>query len=456
MTGYQRVLLKLSGEMFGGGKVGVDPDVVQTVAREIAAVVKAGVQIAVVTGGGNFFRGAELQQRGMDRVRADYMGMLGIVMNCLALQDFLEKLGVETRVQTAITMGQVAEPYIPRRAIRHMEKGRVVIFGAGMGMPFFSTDTVAVQRALESRCDVVLVAKNGVDGVYTADPHQDPTATKFDDLTYDEAIALAGGSMILVPTRPEDDFALDPDEVAKRITPRTKVLLLISPNNPTAGVTPPEWVERLAALAAERDLIVIADEIYEKFVYDDARHLSVASLPGMAERTITLNGVSKTYAMTGWRIGYLAAPASFIRAATALKEMVNVQAPTVSQWAAVAALDGPQECVEEMRRTYDARRRMMMAELDRIGIGYGRPRGGLYIWANVAGTGMSATEFSYRLLDEEDVLVLPGAGFGAGWDDWIRMTILQPEPTLREVAARMARVIDRHGRHPGGSSVHAG
>lgn len=189
MTGYKRVLLKLSGEMFGGGEVGVDPDVVQAVAREIAGVVNAGVQIAIVTGGGNFFRGAELQQRGMDRVRADYMGMLGIVMNCLALQDFLEKLGVETRVQTAITMGQVAEPYIPRRAIRHMEKGRVVIFGAGMGMPFFSTDTVAVQRALESKCDVVLVAKNGVDGVYTADPHLDPTATKFDDLTYDEAIA---------------------------------------------------------------------------------------------------------------------------------------------------------------------------------------------------------------------------------------------------------------------------
>jgi uridylate kinase len=189
VTGYKRVLLKLSGEVFGGGKVGVDPDVVQKIAREIAAVAQAGVQIAVVTGGGNFFRGAELQQRGMDRVRADYMGMLGIVMNCLALQDFLEKMGIETRVQTAITMGQVAEPYIPRRAIRHMEKGRVVIFGAGMGMPFFSTDTVAVQRALESKCDVVLVAKSGVDGVYTADPHLDPTATKFDELTYAEAIA---------------------------------------------------------------------------------------------------------------------------------------------------------------------------------------------------------------------------------------------------------------------------
>jgi uridylate kinase len=185
---YKRVLLKLSGEVFGGGKVGIDPDVVAQIAREIASVVRAGVQIAVVTGGGNFFRGAELQQRGMDRARADYMGMLGIVMNCLALQDFLEKRGIDTRVQTAIAMGQVAEPYIPRRAIRHMEKGRVVIFGAGAGMPFFSTDTVAAQRALETKCDVILMGKKGVDGVYTADPRIDPTATKFDRLTYDEAL----------------------------------------------------------------------------------------------------------------------------------------------------------------------------------------------------------------------------------------------------------------------------
>ena len=183
-----RVLLKLSGEVFGGGAVGVDPDVVKDIAEQIALAARSGVQIAVVIGGGNFFRGAQLQQKGMDRVRADYMGMLGIVMNCLALQDFLEKEDVDTRVQTAIAMGQVAEPYIPRRAIRHMEKGRVVIFGAGMGMPFFSTDTVAVQRALESRCDVVLVAKSGVDGVYTADPKLDASATRIDQLTYAEAV----------------------------------------------------------------------------------------------------------------------------------------------------------------------------------------------------------------------------------------------------------------------------
>jgi uridylate kinase len=186
VTGYKRVLLKLSGEVFGGGKIGVDPDVVNAIAREIAEVVRDGVQVAIVTGGGNFFRGAELQQRGMDRARADYMGMLGTVMNCLALQDFLEKQGVETRVQTAITMGQVAEPYIPRRAIRHLEKGRVVIFGAGAGMPYFSTDTVAAQRALEIGAEVILMGKQGVDGVYDSDPKVNPDAVKFDSLTYDE------------------------------------------------------------------------------------------------------------------------------------------------------------------------------------------------------------------------------------------------------------------------------
>ena len=183
----RRVLLKLSGEAFGGGTLGVNPDVVSQIAREIAAAMES-AEVAIVVGGGNFFRGAELSQRGMDRARADYMGMLGTVMNSLALQDFLEQAGVETRVQSAITMTQVAETYIPLRAIRHLEKGRVVIFGAGAGLPYFSTDTVAAQRALEIQADEVLVAKNGVDGVYTADPHQDPSATLIEEITYGDAL----------------------------------------------------------------------------------------------------------------------------------------------------------------------------------------------------------------------------------------------------------------------------
>ena len=187
---YRRVLLKLSGEVFGGAKgIGVDPDVVQDIAKQISDVARSGVQVAIVVGGGNYFRGAELSQRGMDRSRADYMGMLGTVMNCLALQDFLEKEGVQTRVQTAITMGQVAEPYIPLRAIRHLEKGRVVIFGAGAGMPFFTTDTVSAQRALEIGAEALLLAKSGVDGVYNADPKKDPKAVKYDAISYNEVLS---------------------------------------------------------------------------------------------------------------------------------------------------------------------------------------------------------------------------------------------------------------------------
>ena len=183
----RRVLLKLSGEAFGGGTLGVNPDIVAAMAKEIAEGAKH-AEVAIVVGGGNFFRGAELSQRGMDRARADYMGMLGTVMNALALQDFLEQAGAETRVQSAISMTQVAEPYIPRRAERHLEKGRVVIFGAGAGLPYFSTDTVSAQRALEIGADTVLVAKNGVDAIYTDDPKTNPDAKRIDSITYAEAL----------------------------------------------------------------------------------------------------------------------------------------------------------------------------------------------------------------------------------------------------------------------------
>jgi len=194
MSKRRRVLLKLSGEAFGAGSLGVNPDVISGIAKEIAAATPRphddpeGVEVAVVVGGGNFFRGAELSQRGMDRGRADYMGMLGTVMNALALQDFLEQAGAQVRVQSAIAMTQVAEPYIPLRAERHLEKGRVVIFGAGAGLPYFSTDTVSAQRALEIGADAVLVAKNGVDGVYDDDPRKNPGARKLESISYQQAL----------------------------------------------------------------------------------------------------------------------------------------------------------------------------------------------------------------------------------------------------------------------------
>jgi uridylate kinase len=187
---FKRVLLKLSGEAFAGaGGFGLGFDRIDGVARQLVDVVDLGVQTAVVVGGGNILRGSAAAAAGMDRARADYMGMLATVMNCLALQDSLERQGVVTRVQTAIQMTQIAEPYIPRRAMRHLEKGRIVIFGAGMGTPYFSTDTTAAQRALEIGAEVILMAKNGVDGVYDADPKKDPSARKFSRLDYLEAIS---------------------------------------------------------------------------------------------------------------------------------------------------------------------------------------------------------------------------------------------------------------------------
>jgi len=185
---YKRVLLKLSGEALGGEQgYGIDPQTITTIAREVKRVVELGVQLSLVIGGGNIFRGLAASSKGMDRASADYMGMLATMINSLAMQDALEKVGVDTRVQSAIAMAEVAEPYIRRRAIRHLEKGRVVIFGAGTGNPYFTTDTAASLRAMEIGADVILKGTK-VDGVYSADPNKDPEATKYHTLDYIEVL----------------------------------------------------------------------------------------------------------------------------------------------------------------------------------------------------------------------------------------------------------------------------
>lgn len=187
---YERILIKLSGEALAGERgVGIDIKTVQEMAKEIQEVAESGVQIALVIGGGNLWRGEPAAEAGMDRVQADYTGMLGTVMNALVMADSLKQLGVDTRVQTAIAMQSVAEPYIRGRALRHLEKGRIVIFGAGIGSPYFSTDTTAALRAAEIEADAILMAKNGVDGVYNADPKKDANAVKFNELTHREVIS---------------------------------------------------------------------------------------------------------------------------------------------------------------------------------------------------------------------------------------------------------------------------
>jgi uridylate kinase len=186
---YRRVLLKLSGEaLMGELSYGTDPERVQGIAQEVAAVHSRGIEIAIVVGGGNIYRGLKAAARGMDRATGDYMGMLATVLNALALQDALEKEGVPTRVQSAITISEVAEPYIRRRAIRHLEKGRVVIFAAGTGNPFFTTDTAAALRAAELHAEIILMAKNNIEGVYTADPALDPEATFIPEISHKDAL----------------------------------------------------------------------------------------------------------------------------------------------------------------------------------------------------------------------------------------------------------------------------
>jgi aminotransferase len=255
--------------------------------------------------------------------------------------------------------------------------------------------------------------------------------------SYDVAIQMAGAKMVSVPTEERDGFDLDPDEVERRITPRTRVLLLITPGNPTAGTITPPNLRRLAQIAIKHDLLVISDEIYEKLLYDDTEHLSVGSLPGMAERTITLNGFSKTYCMTGWRVGYLAGPPSVMRRVRRLKELASSCAPVVSQWAGVAALEGPQDAVEEYRRIYAGRRRVILDGLDRMGFTYGPPRGAFYIFVNASSVGMDSIDLTRKLLEEGRVLIFPGTGFGEQWVDYMRVSYLAPEPELAEAMARV-------------------
>ena len=300
----------------------------------------------------------------------------------------------------------------------------------------YSADEVIVTDGVQEAIMVCMLALvNEGDEVLLPSPR----FTSFDD-----AVRLCGGVPVPVPTYERDDFALMPTEIEACLTERTKVLVLVTPNNPTGAVTPPAVIQEIADLAERHNLVVISDEIYEKLIYEGSEHLSIASLPGMKERTVTLNGFSKAYAMTGWRVGYLAAPQPFIRKLIEPRHTLSINTNTPAQFAALAALTGPQDAVEEMRQAYAERRVYMMEALDQMGLTYGYPGGAFYIYANISSTGLPSPQFCETLLLEGQVLIFPGTMFGDESEDHIRISYLQPLDRIKEAVTRMERVIAKY------------
>jgi aminotransferase len=304
---------------------------------------------------------------------------------------------------------------------------------AEAGGATYSIDEIVVTAgAQESMFVAMLALVNPGDEVIIPSPGYN---------SYHQAVELAEGKTVTVPTYEREGFALTAEAVEKVLTPRSRILCLINPSNPTGMVIPPSEIEKLAALAIKHDLIVISDEIYAKLVYDNARVQRVAALPGMHERTITIDGFSKAYSMTGWRVGYFAAPKAFTVPMAEIHHGLAICAPAVSQHAALAALTGSQDCIEDARRLYDERRKLMCTALDKMGLSYARPNGAFYVYANVSATGMSASDFCIRLLEEGRVMMFPGSLFGDHCDDYVRISLLQPIAKVQEAANRMEKVV---------------
>jgi aspartate/methionine/tyrosine aminotransferase len=328
-----------------------------------------------------------------------------------------------------------ADQFLPPAGLEPLRAAVAANVRKNNGIPAEASDVLITDGGQEALYLVMQALLDPGDEILVPDPRY---------TSYDEAIAQAGAKMVLVPTYPEDNFDLRPGEVEAAITPATKAILIISPSNPTSAVVSPANLRAIAEIARKHDLIVISDEIYERFVYAPAQQLSVASLPGMHERTITLGGFSKTYAMTGWRVGYVIAPADFIAMLTAVKAATTGPIAAVAQWAALAAATGPQGIVDQYRATYDRRRKLMMQGLRDLGLSFGDPQGAFFVYTDASSSGIQAFELSYLLLREGHVLIFPGTAFGDKWVDWLRISLLQPEPLLAEALERMAGVLTRH------------
>ena len=259
---------------------------------------------------------------------------------------------------------------------------------------------------------------------------------------FDYMVNLAGGRVVEVPTLEEDDFALRADAIQGALTERSKLLVIANPNNPTGGLTPHAELERIAGLAAEHDLLVISDEIYEKLIFGGREHVSLGTFDALRDRTVTVNGFSKAYAMTGWRVGYLAAPAWFMEPAVEIKHTLSICTPPALQRGALAALEGGDDAVASMLAEYERRLNLVLGSLDEMGISYGRPGGGMYVYANVSSTGLDAESFCLDLLRQERVMVFPGTMFADPANRHIRITLLSPYGSMAVALTRMQRFVE--------------
>lgn len=362
-------------------------------------------------------------------------GMNNVIAMGRGDPDFHTPVHIAAAAKEAIDANQ--HHYTPPTGIPALREAIAADLQREYGLEYTADEVVVTAGVQESITLIMLALIRAGDEVLITSP-------RF--MTYDTAVNFAGGLPVPVPTFQIDDFALDIAEIEKRITPRTRMFVLVSPNNPTGAVTPPDVIRNIAELAVKHDLVVVSDEIYAKIIYEGHEHLSIGSLPGMKERTITLNGFSKTYAMTGWRVGYLAAPADFVTKVTEMRHTLSINTCTVSQYAALAALTGPHEPIKAMIDEYATRRAFLLPALDDMGLTYGNPGGAFYVYINVSSTGMSTPDFCERLLRETGVMLFPGTMFGDHDPSYIRLSFLQPLPVLKEAVKRMKAFMDRCGK----------
>ncbi len=259
--------------------------------------------------------------------------------------------------------------------------------------------------------------------------------------TYNDSLKFARAVKIGVPTYAEEGFRVDPDRMRQAVTPATRAMLLVSPNNPSASVIQPDTQRELLAIAQDHDLLILADDIYDLFVYEGHDHLSPASLPEGKERTLTLNALSKSFAMTGWRMGWIVGPADLMAQVKQMKAATTGATSVVTQYAALAALTGPQDAVTQMREAYIRRRQFVIDTMREIGVEHIVSQGGQFVFVNISFTGMKSIDLAKKILDEEHILVYPGSAFAEGWDDYLRITFLQPEDKLREALGRLKRAM---------------